>query len=81
MRSQIHLFWGNMLFERSQAEFKLGMRDWKKKLDASVERFKIAGASEADISSVLKKHCFNGNARDEKIMGSPRTRNVIKTMK
>lgn len=81
MRSQIHLFWGNMLFERSQVEFKLGMSDWKKKLDASVERFKIAGASEADVSGILKKHCFNGNTRDEKIKGSPRTHNVIKTMK
>ncbi|KAJ7946349.1 Octicosapeptide/Phox/Bem1p domain-containing protein / tetratricopeptide repeat-containing protein [Quillaja saponaria] len=61
MRSQIHLFWGNMLFERSQVECKLGMDGWKTKLDAAVERFKLAGASEADISLVLKNHCSNGD--------------------
>ncbi|XP_058758739.1 protein CLMP1-like [Vicia villosa] len=81
MRSQINLFWGNMLFERSQVEFKLGMRDWKRKLDASVERFKIAGASPDDVSTVLKKHCSNGNARDGDVKGSPRTQNVVKMMK
>lgn len=61
MRSQIHLFWGNMLFERSQVEFKLGFGEsiWKKNLDAAVERFKLAGASEADISVVLKNHASN----------------------
>ncbi|GMI85194.1 Phox2, CLUMPED CHLOROPLASTS 1 [Hibiscus trionum] len=61
MRSQMHLFWGNMLFERSQVECKLGMDGWKKKLDTAVERFKLAGASEADISTVLKNHCSNGD--------------------
>ncbi|KAG6474683.1 hypothetical protein ZIOFF_068621 [Zingiber officinale] len=59
MRSQIHLFWGNMLFERSQVEFKLGFGNWKKNLDAATERFKLAGASEGDISTVLKKHASN----------------------
>ncbi|KAG1327201.1 putative protein CLMP1 [Cocos nucifera] len=59
MRSQIHLFWGNMLFERSQVEFKLEIGDWKKNLDAAVERFKLAGASEAEISVVLKNHSSN----------------------
>ncbi|XP_039141873.1 LOW QUALITY PROTEIN: protein CLMP1 [Dioscorea cayenensis subsp. rotundata] len=59
MRSQIHLFWGNMLFERSQVEFKLGCGDWKKTLDTAVERFKLAGASEVDISVVLKNHSSN----------------------
>lgn len=57
MRSQIHLFWGNMLFERSQVECKLGMTGWDKNLDTAVERFKLAGASEADILTVLKNHC------------------------
>ncbi|KAG6385054.1 hypothetical protein SASPL_153878 [Salvia splendens] len=59
MRSQIHLFWGNMLFERSQIECKLSMPGWNKNLDVAVERFKLAGASEADISTVLKNHCSN----------------------
>ncbi|KAI4368235.1 hypothetical protein MLD38_016813 [Melastoma candidum] len=62
MRSQIHLFWGNMMFERSQVECKLGFGGWKEKLDAAVERFKLAGASEADISVVLKNHCSNANS-------------------
>ncbi|KAM7501014.1 hypothetical protein LguiA_025428 [Lonicera macranthoides] len=61
-RSQIHLFWGNMLFERSQVECKLGLTGWKNNLDTAVERFKLAGASEADISTVLKNHCSNGEA-------------------
>ncbi|XP_057415165.1 protein CLMP1 [Lotus japonicus] len=64
MRSQIHLFWGNMLFERSQVECKLGMSGWEKNLDAATIRFKLAGASETDISMVLKNHCSNGDAKD-----------------
>ncbi|KAL7244295.1 hypothetical protein ACSBR1_016520 [Camellia fascicularis] len=68
MRSQIHLFWGNMLFERSQVECKLGLDGWKKNLDDAVEQFKLAGASEPDISTVLKNHCSNDDAvkEDEK---------------
>lgn len=77
MRSQIHLFWGNMLFERSQVECKLGMSDWKKKLDDAVVRFKIAGASEADVSTVLMKHC----SRVGEVKGSARMNNSIKLMK
>ncbi|XP_042489661.1 protein CLMP1-like [Macadamia integrifolia] len=61
MRSQIHLFWGNMLFERSQVEFKLGIDGWKKNLDTAVQRFKLAGASEADIAAVLKNHASNAD--------------------
>uniref|UniRef100_A0A1J3FZS3 Tetratricopeptide repeat protein 1 n=1 Tax=Noccaea caerulescens TaxID=107243 RepID=A0A1J3FZS3_NOCCA len=59
MRSQIHLFWGNMLFERSQVECKISLSGWKKNLDSAVERFKLAGASETDISTVVKNHCSN----------------------
>ncbi|KAI3698174.1 hypothetical protein L6452_31286 [Arctium lappa] len=62
MRSQIYLFWGNMLFERSQVESKLGLTGWEKNLDTAVERFKLAGASEVDISTVLKNHCSNAEA-------------------
>lgn len=64
MRSQIHLFWGNLLFERSQVEFKLGIGDWKQTFDGAVERFKLAGASEADISVVLKNHSSSGGIVD-----------------
>ncbi|XP_020582741.1 HSP-interacting protein [Phalaenopsis equestris] len=65
MRSQIHLFWGNLLFERSQVEFKLGFGDYKKTLDGAVERFKLAGASEADISVVLKNHSSSGASAEK----------------
>lgn len=64
MRSQIHLFWGNMLFERSQIECKLSLPGWNKNLDVAVGRFKLAGASEADISTVLKNHYSNEGAAD-----------------
>ncbi|KAH6764039.1 Octicosapeptide/Phox/Bem1p domain-containing protein / tetratricopeptide repeat protein [Perilla frutescens var. frutescens] len=80
MRSQIHLFWGNMLFERSQIECKLSLPGWKKNLDAAVERFKLAGASEADISTVLKNHCSNEEAADgnEKKVEDMPTDDVVK---
>ncbi|ESQ35631.1 hypothetical protein EUTSA_v10006907mg [Eutrema salsugineum] len=64
MRSQIHLFWGNMLFERSQVESKIGLTGWKKNLDSAVERFKLAGASETDISTVVENHCSNKAAAE-----------------
>ncbi|KAL2495446.1 Octicosapeptide/Phox/Bem1p domain-containing protein [Forsythia ovata] len=64
MRSQIHLFWGNMLFEKSQLESKLRLPGWKENLDSAVERFKLAGASEADILAVLKNHCSNEQAAE-----------------
>ncbi|TKY53972.1 Tetratricopeptide repeat protein 1 [Spatholobus suberectus] len=80
MRSQIHLFWGNMLFERSQVECKLGMSGWKENLDAATERFKLAGASEADISMVLKNHCSNGDAKDgdDKKVENPQHNKTVK---
>jgi tetratricopeptide (TPR) repeat protein len=59
MQQQIHLFWGNLLFERSQVEYKLGFDGWKRNLDSAVERFKMAGASEEDINVVLKNHGSN----------------------
>ncbi|KAF2299864.1 hypothetical protein GH714_005001 [Hevea brasiliensis] len=40
----------------------LGMDGWKKNPDTAVERFRLAGASEAGISMVLKNHCSNGDA-------------------
>ncbi|VFQ88919.1 unnamed protein product [Cuscuta campestris] len=69
MRSQIHLFWGNMLFERSQIECKLGLDGWEKNRDTGVERFKLAGASESDIATVLKNHCSNQEAAAAKEPG------------
>ncbi|KAH7293644.1 hypothetical protein KP509_28G034700 [Ceratopteris richardii] len=59
MRFQINLFWGNILFEHSQVEYKLGSSSWKDLLDAAVEKFELAGASSADILVVLKNHAAN----------------------
>eukprot|EP00252_Welwitschia_mirabilis_P021866 TRINITY_DN5726_c0_g1_i3.p1 TRINITY_DN5726_c0_g1~~TRINITY_DN5726_c0_g1_i3.p1 ORF type:complete len:478 (-),score=137.05 TRINITY_DN5726_c0_g1_i3:580-2013(-) len=59
MRSQIHLFWGNMLFERSQVEYKLGLKQWKEHLNVALERFELAGASPVEIEAVLKNHPSN----------------------
>ncbi|KAK9079675.1 hypothetical protein SSX86_001348 [Deinandra increscens subsp. villosa] len=47
---------------RSQVECKLGLAGWEKNLDTAVERFKLAGASEVDIATVLKNHCSNAEA-------------------
>lgn len=46
--------------------------DWKKNLDASVERFKLAGASKSDISTVLKNHFSNAvsECEEKKVMTS-----------
>ncbi|PRQ28321.1 putative PB1 domain, tetratricopeptide-like helical domain-containing protein [Rosa chinensis] len=77
MRSQIHLFWGNMLFERSQVECKLGLDGWEKNLDAAVERFKLAGASEVDIAMVLKNHCSKVDVVEE---GEKPVQNLESTM-
>ncbi|PIN06307.1 Phosphoprotein phosphatase [Handroanthus impetiginosus] len=54
MQSQIHLFWGNMLFERSQVECKLGLAG----------DFKCTGASEANILTVLRNHYSNEKVTD-----------------
>ncbi|EPS58441.1 hypothetical protein M569_16373, partial [Genlisea aurea] len=59
MRSQIQLFWGNMLFERSQMECRLGLSGWKRNLDVAAEQFRLAGASESDIETVMKNHFSN----------------------
>ncbi|CAN1344479.1 Protein CLMP1 [Linum perenne] len=79
MRSQIHLFWGNLLFERSQVECKLGSGDWRKNLDSAVERFREAGASEADISMVLKNHFSNAGPTEgeEKKAENPNGESVV----
>ncbi|KAL5996889.1 hypothetical protein ACLOJK_007812 [Asimina triloba] len=62
MKSHILLFWGNMLFECSQVEFKIRLAGWEKNLDTVVKRFKLVGAFEADIAVVLKNHASNGGA-------------------
>ncbi|KAF3326022.1 Protein unc-45 [Carex littledalei] len=80
MQQQIHLFWGNLLFERSQVEYKLGFDGWKRNLDSAVERFKMAGASEEDINVVLKNHGSNADVdaveSEEKTLGIPDSNEV-----
>ncbi|XP_010250293.1 PREDICTED: uncharacterized protein LOC104592559 [Nelumbo nucifera] len=57
MRSQINLLWGTILYERSIVEFKLGIPVWDECLEAAVEKFELAGASQTDITIMLKSHC------------------------
>ncbi|BFI39627.1 protein PHOX [Marchantia polymorpha subsp. ruderalis] len=59
MRSQINLFWGNVLFEHSQVEYRLGLNTWRSLLDVAVEKFVAAGASAEEIEGALKNHPAN----------------------
>ncbi|CAM6106593.1 unnamed protein product [Calypogeia fissa] len=59
MRSQINLFWGNVLFEHSQVEYKVGLPSWKELLDAALEKFVSAGAATDEIDGALKNHPAN----------------------
>lgn len=64
MKSQINILWGTMLYDRSVMEFKLGLPIWEECLMAALEKFKLAGASPADIAVMIKNHCANGTAQD-----------------
>lgn len=65
MRFQINLFWGNILFEHSQVQYKLGLPSWKSLLDAAVKKFELAGASPADIAVVMNNHISNSTCSCE----------------
>lgn len=65
MRFQINLFWGNILFEHSQVQYKLGLPSWKMLLDAAVKKFELAGASPADIAVVMNNHISNSTCSCE----------------
>ncbi|MED6208026.1 hypothetical protein PIB30_041284 [Stylosanthes scabra] len=62
MRLQIYLLWGTLLYERSVAEYKLGLPTWEECLEVAVEKFELAGASSADIGVMIKNHCSNTTA-------------------
>eukprot|EP00268_Persea_americana_P012307 TRINITY_DN15185_c0_g1_i2.p1 TRINITY_DN15185_c0_g1~~TRINITY_DN15185_c0_g1_i2.p1 ORF type:complete len:731 (+),score=203.88 TRINITY_DN15185_c0_g1_i2:467-2659(+) len=64
MRSQINILWGTMIYERSIIEFKLGNDLWEDYLEASIDRFKHAGASQIDIAVMIKSHCSNETAQE-----------------
>lgn len=65
MRFQINLFWGNILFEHSQVQYKLGLPSWKTLLDAAVKKFELAGASPTDIAVVMNNHISNSTCSCE----------------
>ncbi|CAA6673334.1 unnamed protein product [Spirodela intermedia] len=64
LRSQISLLWGTMLYERSVVEFKLKIPDWEECLAASIEKFKLVGASPTDLAVMIKNHCSNETAQE-----------------
>ncbi|KAJ3678410.1 hypothetical protein LUZ60_002213 [Juncus effusus] len=64
MTSQINVFWGSMLYERSIVEFKLGLETWQDCLAVSVEKFRVSGTSETDIAIIIKNHCANETSHE-----------------
>ncbi|KAG0477636.1 hypothetical protein HPP92_012355 [Vanilla planifolia] len=64
LRSQVHVLWGTILYERSVVEFNLNLPTWEECLMAAVEKFKLAGASPTDISVMIKNHCANETAQE-----------------
>eukprot|EP00955_Chlamydomonas_euryale_P039638 351479-Chlamydomonas_euryale.AAC.13 len=46
---------GNVLYEWSQVQAAIS-RDWRPILDSAVEKFREAGAGEAEIRAALKNH-------------------------
>ncbi|KAL3650679.1 hypothetical protein CASFOL_007082 [Castilleja foliolosa] len=62
MRSQIYLFWGTMLYERSVVEYKLSLPTWEECLEVAIEKFELGGASSTDIAVMIKNHCSNETA-------------------
>lgn len=59
IRSHINILWGTILYERSVVEFNLGLPSWEESLTVAMEKFKIGGASRADINVIVKNHCAN----------------------
>ncbi|KAL8126067.1 protein PHOX1-like [Apium graveolens] len=64
MRSQINMLWGTMLYERSIMEYKLGLPVWQESLEAGVEKFELAGASQTDLAIMIKNHCSSGTSSE-----------------
>ncbi|KFK43396.1 hypothetical protein AALP_AA1G120700 [Arabis alpina] len=71
--SEMLMIWGNILYERSQLECETGVQGWEKNLESALERYRLAGVSESDISVSLENHCSNQAASakgDEKEEGN-----------
>ena len=64
MRSQINMLWGTILYERSIMEYKLGLPVWHESLEAGVEKFELAGASQTDLAVMIKNHSSNGTSSE-----------------
>nr|XP_043607231.1 protein PHOX1-like [Erigeron canadensis] len=64
LRSQMHILWGTLLYERSVVEFKMDLSGWEESLAASVEKFELAGVSTTDLAVIVKNHCSNGTASE-----------------
>ena len=55
-----------MLYERSVVEFKLGFSAWEESLMAAVEKFRLSGASSADLGVMIKNHIANETTQEGK---------------
>ncbi|XP_062195499.1 HSP-interacting protein-like [Phragmites australis] len=64
IRSHINILWGTILYERSVVEFNLGLPSWEETLTVAMEKFKIGGASLADINVIVKNHCANETTQE-----------------
>ncbi|CAN6298401.1 unnamed protein product [Urochloa humidicola] len=64
IRSHINILWGTILYERSVVEFNLGLPSWEESLTIAMEKFKIGGASPADINVIVKNHCANETTQE-----------------
>ncbi|XP_076936113.1 protein PHOX1-like isoform X2 [Bidens hawaiensis] len=62
VRSRVNVLWGTMFYERSMMEYKLGVGDWRECLEIAVEKFELAGASQAHVGVMIKNHCSNDTA-------------------
>ncbi|MCO5613373.1 hypothetical protein L7F22_067649 [Adiantum nelumboides] len=56
LNTQVYLFWGNILYEHSQVEFRLGLHSWNELLDKAMHKFEVAGVSSSDITMAIHKH-------------------------
>jgi hypothetical protein len=56
--ANVHILWGNVLFERSQVSHARGDAEgvWKALVTAAVEQFKTAGCAAGDITRALEGH-------------------------
>ncbi|KAH7439163.1 hypothetical protein KP509_04G048100 [Ceratopteris richardii] len=71
LKKQVYLFWGNVLYEQSQVEFRLGLNTWKQHLDEAVGKFELAGVHSSDITMALQKHLSVSTTYDDEEEETP----------